>query len=120
MSKISTSARIAIVYQWFPKRAVPYPWGKVVALRGRESGRAALEWCNSGCFVSLFTIEVTLNRTLRNWYQLIKPIRNIENLLTLITKCGKFILLLLSSLVGPAYRYSEESFLYGTTGDTGV
>jgi hypothetical protein len=64
------------VDQWFPKWAV-LPLGAVGLPRG------ALEVGPSECVVRLFTIEVTLDQTLGNWYQFIKPIHRIKNLLTL-------------------------------------
>jgi hypothetical protein len=75
MSNISTSAKIVV-----SKGNCTPPWGKVVAIRGKGRCRAALEVG----VVSLYTIEVTLDQILGNWYQLIKPIRRIEDLLTVV------------------------------------
>jgi hypothetical protein len=55
------------------------PWGAV----GLHSG--ALQVGPQERVVRLFTIEVTLERTLWNWYHFIKPIHRIKNLLT-VTK----------------------------------
>jgi hypothetical protein len=51
-------------------------------------------------------MEVTLRRTLGNWYYFMKPIHHIKNLLTL----NACILLPSSSLVGCGNRCSEECF----------
>jgi hypothetical protein len=43
--------------------------------------------------VLLFTTEVTLDQTLGNWYQFIKPIHRIKNLLILQVKAKLFLCL---------------------------
>jgi hypothetical protein len=53
-------------------------WG---ALRGKGR-QEALEVGPSDRDVRFFTIEVTLDQTLGNWYHFIKPIHRIKNLLT--------------------------------------
>jgi hypothetical protein len=50
----------------------------------RDKGwQGALKVGPSGRTVLLFTIEVTADETLGNWYHYIKPIHRIKNLLTL-------------------------------------
>jgi hypothetical protein len=47
-----------------------------------EGGRGALDFDSSERVAPIFTIEVTLEQTLGNWYHLIKTIHRIKNLLT--------------------------------------
>jgi hypothetical protein len=54
-----------------PKVGCTAPWGAVGLCRG------ALEVCHSKGVGHLFTIEVTLDWTLGNWYQFIKSIKNL-------------------------------------------
>jgi hypothetical protein len=54
-------------------------WG---ALRSK-GWQGALEVGTSGRTIRLFTIEVTLDETMGNWYHFIKPILRIKNLLTM-------------------------------------
>jgi hypothetical protein len=63
--------------------------------------------------VRLFTIEVTLDQTLGNWYHFIKPIHRIKNLLTAkkLLNVVSTRILLLSFLMGCANRYSGECIL---------
>jgi hypothetical protein len=61
--------------QWFPS-GLYRPLGAVGLPRG------ALEVDPTERVVRLFTIEVTLDLTLGNWYHFIKPIHCIKNLLT--------------------------------------
>jgi hypothetical protein len=69
--------------QWFHKWAVP-TLGSVElprrALRGRGTAGKALEVGPSEHVVRLFTIEVTLDQILGNFYHFIQPIHRIKNL----------------------------------------
>jgi hypothetical protein len=51
-------------------------------LLGGAKKQGALEMGLSEHVVHLFTIEVTFEETLGNWYHVIKPIHGIQNLLT--------------------------------------
>jgi hypothetical protein len=71
--------------------------------------------------VRLFTIEVTLYKTLGNWYHFIKPIRRIKNVPTvkwLLNVASYFIVIIF--LVGCAYRCSEECFYRVEQGAQGM
>jgi hypothetical protein len=82
-----------------PKVGCIAPWG-------------ALEVGHSMCTVRLFTIEVTVEQALGNWYHFIKPIHSLKNFLKVKQLLIWYlILLLLSFLMGCANRYSEECFL---------
>jgi hypothetical protein len=63
-----------------PKVAYAAPWGAVGLPRGAVRGKGALEVGPSERVVRLFTIEVILDQTLKNWYHFIKPIHRIKNL----------------------------------------
>jgi hypothetical protein len=69
------------LYQWFPKWAVVPPGGGEITYGGAK-GQGALKAGPSERGVLLFTIEVTLNQTLGNWYHFMKPIHRIKHLLT--------------------------------------
>jgi hypothetical protein len=59
------------------------PWVKMELPRDdAKGGGGVLEVGPSESVVCLFTVEVTLDQTLGNWYQFIKPIHRIKNLLT--------------------------------------
>jgi hypothetical protein len=54
----------------------------VVPKGGSTAPLGALEVGPSERIFRLFTVEVTLDQTLGNWYHFIKPINRIKNLLT--------------------------------------
>jgi hypothetical protein len=72
----------------------------------RDKGRqGALAVDPSERFVRLFTIEVTLDQTLGNWYHFIEPIHRIKNSLTVKklrnVACYFIAIILLSGLCKP-------------------
>jgi hypothetical protein len=78
--------------------------GEEEALRGKGVAVGSFQLA-----LQLFTIEVTLDKTVENWYQFMKPIHCIKNLLTV-----KKLLNVVSSftvIIFPSGRYSEECFL---------
>jgi hypothetical protein len=75
------SQRIVCVFEAYLKKNGPEiwlyrPWMKVGlpwdVLRGK-GGRGALEVSHSEHLIRLFTIEMTVDQTLGNWYDFIKP-----------------------------------------------
>jgi hypothetical protein len=89
MSGAGTSARDAAGGRWVRRCGrtglAPEPAKSVVPKVGSTAPWGALEVGTSERVVRLFTIEVTLDKTLGNWYPFIKSIHRIRNLLTV--KC---------------------------------
>jgi hypothetical protein len=71
------------VMQWKGKVGLLLVLLKAVVLRvGCTAPWGALEVGSSEHIVHLFTVEMTLDQTLGNWYHFIKPIHHMKNLPT--------------------------------------